>query len=114
MPWWLVPSSPTSPARSTAISDRLVVLADVVDGLVEGALEERRVERHDRAHAAQRQAGRERDRVLLGDPDVEDAVRERRPRTWTSRSRSACPAVIPTMRRSARASSMSSAAKTAV
>ena len=51
MPWWLVPSSPTSPARSTAMSDRLVVLADVVDGLVEGPLEERRVERDDRPHA---------------------------------------------------------------
>ena len=56
--------------------DRLVVLADVVDGLVEGPLEEGRVERHDRPHPAHRQPGRERHRVLLGDPDVEEPVRE--------------------------------------
>ena len=55
---------------------RLVVLADVVDGLVERALEERRVERDDRPHPAHREAGRERHRVLLGDADVEEAVRE--------------------------------------
>ena len=76
MPWWLVPSSPTSPARSTAITHRLVVLADVVDDLVEGPLEERRVQRDDRPLAAHRQAGRHRHRVLLGDPDVEEAIRE--------------------------------------
>ena len=69
---------------------RLVVLAHVVDGLVEGALQERRVERHDRAHPAHREAGRERDGVLLGDPDVEDAVRERVGELRHARSRSAC------------------------
>ena len=37
---------------------RRVVLADVVDGLVEGALQERRVDAHERAHAGQREAGR--------------------------------------------------------
>ena len=46
---------------------RDVVLADVVDQLVEGALEERRVERHERALAAEREPGRHRDGVLLGD-----------------------------------------------
>ena len=56
--------------------DRLVVLADVVDGLVERPLEERRVERDDRSHPAHRQAGRHRHRVLLGDADVEHPVRE--------------------------------------
>ena len=93
---------------------RLVVLADVVDGLVERALQERRVERDDRPHAAHREPGRERHRVLLGDPDVEEPVRERRPGTWTCPVPVGMPAVIPTIRRSVRASSMSSAAKTAV
>ena len=60
MPWWLVPSSPTSPARSTPITTGCVVLAHVVDGLVERALQERRVERHERPHAAERKAGGER------------------------------------------------------
>ena len=78
MPWCEVPSSPTSPARSTARSDRQVVLADVVDRLVEGPLEERRVQRHDRAHPADRQTAGHRDRVLLGDADVVEPVRERR------------------------------------
>ena len=91
MPWWLVPSSPTSPARSTAMQHRLVVLADVVDGLVERALEEGRVERDDRAHAAHRQAGRQRHGVLLGDPDVEEPVRERGLELGHARARSACP-----------------------
>ena len=56
---------------------RLVVLADVVDRLVEGPLEERRVERDDRPHPAHREAGRERHGVLLGDADVDEPVRER-------------------------------------
>ena len=55
---------------------RLVVLTDVVDGLVECPLEEGRVERDDRSHPAQRQAGRERDRVLLGDANVEEPLGE--------------------------------------
>ena len=55
---------------------RLVVLAHVVDGLVEGALEERRVQRDDRAHPAHRETGRERHGVLLGDPDVEHPLGE--------------------------------------
>ena len=54
---------------------RLVVLADVVDRLVEGALEERRVERDHRAHAAHREPRRQRHRVLFRDPDVEEPVR---------------------------------------
>ena len=77
MPWWLVPSSPTSPARSTPMTTGCVVLADVVDDLVEGALQERRVERDERPHAAERQAGREGHRMLLGDAHVVHAVRER-------------------------------------
>ena len=55
---------------------RLVVLAHVVDRLVERALEEGRIERNDRPHSAEREARRERDRVLLRDPDVKEAVRE--------------------------------------
>ena len=76
MPWWLVPSSPTSPARSMPMTTGGVVLADVVDDLVEGALEERRVQRDEGPLAGQREAGRQRHRVLLGDAHVEDARRE--------------------------------------
>ena len=65
------------PGPVDADDDRLVVLADVVDRLVEGALEERGVERHERPHAAQRQARGEGHRVLLGDADVVHPVRER-------------------------------------
>ena len=56
--------------------DRQVVLADVVDLLVEGPLQERRVEGHDRPLAGQGHARRERHGMLLGDPDVDEAVRE--------------------------------------
>ena len=90
MPWWLVPSSPTRPARSTAEQHRQVVLADVVDDLVEGPLEERRVDRDDRAPAAHGEAGREGDRVLLGDADVDEAVRELGLELVQARCRSAC------------------------
>ena len=63
------------PAAVDRDEHRLVVLADVVHGLVEGPLEERRVQGDDRSHAAHRQPGRERHRVLLGDADVEHPVR---------------------------------------
>ena len=45
--------------------------ADVVDDLVERALQEGRVDRADRLGALERQAGGEQDRLLLGDADVE-------------------------------------------
>ena len=114
MPWWLVPSSPTRPGAVDGDEDRLVVLADVVDGLVEGALEERRVERDDRPHPAHRQAGRHRHRVLLGDPDVEEPVRElglELRQAGAGRHAGGDPDDPPIR---ARASSISSAAKTAV
>ena len=44
--------------------------------LVEGAVQERRVDRDHRVQAAHGQAGRAGHRVLLGDADVEDPVRE--------------------------------------
>ena len=56
--------------------DRQAVQADVEVGLVEGAGEERRVQRDDRAQPAHRHARRHRDRVLLGDADVEVAIGE--------------------------------------
>ena len=91
MPWWLVPSSPTRPGAVDAEEHRRVVLAHVVDDLVEGALEERRVQRDDRPHAAQREARRERHRVLLRDADVDEPVRERGLELATGRCRWACP-----------------------
>ncbi len=42
--------------------------------LVEGPVQERRVDRHDGVHAAHRQACRAGDGVLLGDADVEDPL----------------------------------------
>ena len=50
--------------------DVQLLQADVVDDLVEGALQEGRVDRADRLGALEREAGGEQDRVLLGDADV--------------------------------------------
>ena len=69
-PWWVGPSSPTRPARSIANTTFEVLEADVVDDLVEAALEEGRVDRRHRLRALQRQPGGEQHRVLLGDADV--------------------------------------------
>ncbi len=55
---------------------RQVLQADVVDQLVVGALQERGVDRDDRAPALFRHAGRHDDGVLFGDADVVDAVRK--------------------------------------
>ena len=51
-----------------------LVQRDVHQHLVEGTVEERRVDRHDRVQPADRQAGGRRGGVLLGDADVEHAV----------------------------------------
>ena len=48
----------------------------VVHHLVVGTLEERRIDRAERLHAFARHAGGEGDGVLLGDADIEGAVRE--------------------------------------
>ena len=56
--------------------DRQPVQRHVHQHLVEGPVEERRVDRDDRVQAAHGQPGRAGDRVLLGDADVEDPVRE--------------------------------------
>ena len=61
-----------------ADQDRLVVLGRVVDDLVEGTLEEGRVDRDDWPAAAQGDPGRQGDRVLLRDADVHEPVRELR------------------------------------
>ena len=55
--------------------DRQLVHGHVHQHLVEGPVQERRVDRDDRVHAAHRQAGGAGHRVLLGDADVEDPVR---------------------------------------
>ena len=52
-----------------------VLHRDVVDQLIVGALEERRVDRHHRLHAFAGHAGRQRHRVLLGDGDIEVTLR---------------------------------------
>ena len=73
---------------------RLIVLADVMDGLVERPLEERRIESDDGSHAAHRETRRERERVLLRDPDVDESIgkgcgegRQPRPRRHASGDR---------------------------
>ena len=54
--------------------DVQLLQADVVDDLVVGALQERRVDRRDRLAPLEREPGGEQHRLLLGDPDVEVAV----------------------------------------
>ncbi len=56
--------------------DRQVVLADVVDFLVERSLQERGIQRHDRPLPCQGHARGEGDGMLLGDAHVDEAVRE--------------------------------------
>src|SRR5439155_8412703 len=56
--------------------DRQILHGDVVEHLIETALQERRIDRDDRDDALRREAGGHRDRVLLTDPDVDDALRE--------------------------------------
>ena len=85
-PWWLGPSGPVMPARSMQNTTGQAVQGDVVDDLVPGPVEERRVDRDDRAQAAHRHAGGAGDGVLLGDADVEEAVREAVPGTAAGRS----------------------------
>ena len=74
--------------------DRQVLQRDVVDQLVVGALQERRVDRDHRPHAVAGKPGRKGDRVLLGDADIEVAVREllleaHQPRAFAHRRRDA-------------------------
>ena len=76
-PWCVGPSSPTRPGAIHRQHHRELLQADVVDDLVVRALQEGRVDRGDGPRALQRQAGREQQRLLLGDPDVEVAVGHR-------------------------------------
>ena len=78
MPWWLVPSSPTSPARSTA--SRTGASFWQTSWTVWSKARWRNVEYSATTGrmAPQREAGGKRDRVLLGDPDIDEPVRERR------------------------------------
>ena len=68
---------PHQPGTIDADDHRGVVLADIVHDLVEGTLQERRVERHEGPLARQRHAGGHGHGMLLRDTDVVDAVRER-------------------------------------
>ena len=76
MPLWLAPSSPVTPARSSTNVTGSRCSADVHQHLVERPVQERGVDADDRVQAAHRHARRRRHGVLLGDADVEDAVRE--------------------------------------
>ena len=55
---------------------REAVQRDVARDLVEGALQEGRIDADDRAQPSHRESGGERHRVLLGDADIEEAIRE--------------------------------------
>ena len=61
--------------------DAAPVQRDVHEHLVEGPVEERRVDRDHRVQPAHRQPGRRGGGVLLGDADVEDPVGEPAART---------------------------------
>ena len=76
--------------------DAETVQRDVHQHLVEGPVEERRVEGDDRVQAAAGESGGEGDRVLLGDADVEDALGDRPPRTAPSPVGCSMAAVIAT------------------
>ena len=76
MPLWLAPSGPVMPDRSSTNVTGSSMQRDVHHDLVERPVQERRVDRHHRVQAAHRQAGGRRHRVLLGDADVEEPVRE--------------------------------------
>ena len=64
---------------------------DVVHDLVIGALQEGRIDRGERLEAFGREAGGERDAVLLGNADIEGAVRE----TLSGTGRCRCPTASP-------------------
>jgi hypothetical protein len=72
----VAPSAPTSPGAVHAEAHRKALQHHVVHHLVVGALEEGRVDRAEGLQALGRHAGGEGDRVLLGDADVEAALRE--------------------------------------
>ena len=76
MPWWLAPSGPVTPARSSTKVTPARCSATSMSDLVEGAVEERGVHGDDRVQPGEGEAGRAGDRVLLGDADVEDPVGE--------------------------------------
>ena len=71
--------------------DARAMEGDIHHHLVEGAVDERRVDRHDRMQPAEREAGRAGDGVLLGDADVEDALRDTSRRSDGARSVAAWP-----------------------
>ena len=112
-PWCVGPSSPTRPARSIAKTTLSVLQADVVDDLVERALQEGRVDRGDRLGALEREAGGEQDRLLLGDADVEVVVGLAFWRMFRPVPEFIA-AVMPTTRAVAAASSTSASPKTVV
>ena len=57
MPLWLAPSVPVIPARSRTIVTPRSVQGDIHEHLVEGAIEEGRVEGHHRVHAGEGEPG---------------------------------------------------------
>ena len=113
-PWCVGPSSPTRPARSIAKTTFELLQADVVDDLVEGALQEGRVDRADRLGALEREAGGEQHRLLLGDADVEVLLGQLLLQDRRGRCREFIAAVIPITRGSRRASATIASPKTLV
>ena len=92
---------------------RLVVLADIVDGLIERALEERGVQRNDGPHPP---SARPVAKVIECCSAIPTSKKRSGNSAWNFDRPVpvGMPAVIPTIRRSVRASSISSATKTAV
>ena len=78
MPWWLGAVRAGHAGAVERERDAAAVQGDVHQHLVERPVEERRVDGDDRVQPAERQPGRRRRGVLLGDADVEHPVRVRR------------------------------------
>ena len=76
MPWWLGPSGPGDAGAVEHEGDAGAVERDIHQHLVEGAIHERGVDRDDRVQTAVGEARGRGHRMLLGDADVVDAVRE--------------------------------------
>ena len=70
---------------------RQALQADIMNDLVVGALQKGRIDADDRTHPCGGKPGGEGDGMLLGDPDVEEAVRIDRLEFGRARCRSASP-----------------------
>ena len=105
MPWWLAPSGPGHAGAVQHDGDAGLVQGDVHQQLVEGTVQEGGVNGDDRVQSAEGHAGGRGECVLLGDADVDHALRDAGRRTCAGPTGISMAPVMPTM--SARSSAMS-------